>query len=476
MRAWLNRRAPAVPLTRLTGARLTQAGAGTASTSMPASPWLMQIDSLEVTALASQTLELAVRTGVPPATDIQLMAFSVHHLRPANPDSGGIIARARVIHTGRVMTVAEVLVEDGSGRGVAHGTGSVATIPMNERPPDRPLPPVDEPRYSTPDPYLRPDAPTISPMTAEELGGAELVRRWSEGSLAIPICELYGFRPLDCGDGHASFAVPMTDWFCVDRGRVAPAVVVFLASASLHLATLTVQAPGPRLAPIHQTVKLLRWLRADGRQLLARSTVGEWDGRVATASAELMDADGNVVARADQLAMLSAGRRPQGAREAERVLATVMFTDVVRSTEQAERLGDSRWRALLDEHHAIVRKHLEMFKGNEVKTTGDGFLATFDSPGRAVQCARAVRDAIRRLGLEVRVGLHTGECEVSGADVAGIAVHIASRIEMVADAGEILVSGTVRDLVTGSGLRFVDRGRHSLKGIEGDWLIYALEG
>ena len=116
-----------------------------------------------------------------------------------------------------------------------------------------------------------------------------------------------------------------------------------------------------------------------------------------------------------------------------------------------------------------------MFKGREVKTTGDGFLATFDSPGRAVQCARAIREAVGRLGLQVRLGVHTGECEVSGADVAGIAVHIASRIQSLAAPGEILVSGTVRDLVTGSGLRFTERGLHQLKGMEGDWPVFALE-
>jgi class 3 adenylate cyclase len=124
----------------------------------------------------------------------------------------------------------------------------------------------------------------------------------------------------------------------------------------------------------------------------------------------------------------------------------------------------------------LVRGELSAFKGREVKTTGDGFLATFDSPGRAVQCARAIRDGVRRLGLDVRAGLHTGECEMSGADVAGIAVHIASRVESLAASGEILVSGTVHDLVAGSGLRFEDRGRRQLKGIEGDWPVFAVVG
>src|SRR5437588_13059792 len=125
-----------------------------------------------------------------------------------------------------------------------------------------------------------------------------------------------------------------------------------------------------------------------------------------------------------------------------------MFADIVGSTEAAARLGDARWTELLDDHHTVVRKQLDLFKGREVKTTGDGFLATFDSPGKAVQCARAIRDGVRRLGLEIRAGLHTGECEVSGADVAGIAVHLAARVQALAAPGEILVSATVHDLVT----------------------------
>jgi class 3 adenylate cyclase len=129
---------------------------------------------------------------------------------------------------------------------------------------------------------------------------------------------------------------------------------------------------------------------------------------------------------------------------------------------------------LLDNHHAVGRKQFELFKGRELKTTGDGFLAVFDSPGRTVQCARAIRDGVRRLGLEIRAGLHSGECELCGADVAGIAVHIAAPVQGVAGAGEILVTSTVRDLVTGSGLRFEKRGFQPLKGIEGDWSLFAV--
>jgi class 3 adenylate cyclase len=159
----------------------------------------------------------------------------------------------------------------------------------------------------------------------------------------------------------------------------------------------------------------------------------------------------------------------------DRVLATVLFTDIVGSTEMAASLGDQRWRDLLDHHHAAVRRNLTRFRGHEVKTTGDGFLATFDGPARGVRCACAIADDVKSIGMEVRAGLHTGECEMIGDDVGGIAVHIGARVAALAGASEVLVSGTVKDLVAGSGLRFSDRGSRPLKGIPGEWQIFAAE-
>jgi pimeloyl-ACP methyl ester carboxylesterase len=162
--------------------------------------------------------------------------------------------------------------------------------------------------------------------------------------------------------------------------------------------------------------------------------------------------------------------------EPERVLATVLFTDIVNATERAAALGDRRWRDLLDGHHARVRRELARFRGREIDTAGDGFLAAFDGPARAVRCAAAVRDQVRGLGLEVRAGLHTGECEVMGPKLGGLAVHIGARIAALAAPSEVLVSSTVRDLVAGSGLRFRDRGRHALKGVPGEWQLFAVDG
>jgi class 3 adenylate cyclase len=155
------------------------------------------------------------------------------------------------------------------------------------------------------------------------------------------------------------------------------------------------------------------------------------------------------------------------------VLATVMFTDIVGSTERAARLGDERWRDLLASHQAAARRELTRFRGREVKTLGDGLLATFDGPARAIRCGQAMAAAARSLGLEVRVGVHTGEVEVIGDDVGGIAVHIAARVGALAASGEVLASSTVKDLVAGSGLQFVDRGVSSLKGIVDEWRLFA---
>ena len=163
------------------------------------------------------------------------------------------------------------------------------------------------------------------------------------------------------------------------------------------------------------------------------------------------------------------------APEPERVLATVMFTDIVGASERAAGLGDRRWHDLLDSHHALIRRQLNHFRGREIDTAGDGFLAIFDGPARAVRCASTISDGVRSLGIEVRAGLHTGECEMMGDKLAGIAVHIGSRVAALARPGEVLVSSTVKDLVAGSGLSFQDRGIQSLKGIPGEWRLFAVE-
>jgi pimeloyl-ACP methyl ester carboxylesterase len=174
----------------------------------------------------------------------------------------------------------------------------------------------------------------------------------------------------------------------------------------------------------------------------------------------------------DEVQEFLTGVRPPP--EPDRVLATVLFTDIVGSTERATELGDRRWRELLERHHDLVRRQLDRFQGREVDTAGDGFLATFDGPARGIRCARAIGGALSELGLEVRAGLHTGECELLGDKVAGVAVHTGARVAAQAGSGEVLVSQTVKDLVAGSGIEFEDRGVHELKGVPGEWRLYAV--
>jgi len=181
---------------------------------------------------------------------------------------------------------------------------------------------------------------------------------------------------------------------------------------------------------------------------------------------------GDADAYLDQIEEFLTGELRAG--EPDRVLATVLFADIVGSTERAAQLGDARWHTLLDSFYGVARRQLERFRGREIDSAGDGFFAAFDGPARAIRCAMAIASGVRALGLEVRAGVHTGECEVMGAKLGGIAVHIGARVAGHAQPGEVLVSGTVKDLVAGSGIGFDERGAHALKGVPGQWNLYAV--
>jgi class 3 adenylate cyclase len=240
------------------------------------------------------------------------------------------------------------------------------------------------------------------------------------------------------------------------------------------LAVPRMVGPDHRAVTFEVSMSVLAPVPADGRLLRASATLRGEVGDLFVNDGGVTDADGTTVLMARGTLQRQPRRSGPESRPSNRVLLTVLFTDLVGSTERAGTEGDAKWRAVLEEHHAVVRRQIQLHSGREVKTTGDGFLVTFDSPSRAVQCAQAIRTGVAGLGLQMRAGVHTGECELMGTDVAGLAVHVASRVQSAAEPGEILVSNTVRDLVAGSGLELVERGSFELKGLSGSWPLFAL--
>ncbi len=481
VRALLRFEIPRPPLSHLTGIGATQVSAGSATTVMPASPWLSNADgTLDVNMLIQNALFVATVTSAPPGDDVVPATLTVHHLRPCTIEGRSFVARGRVVNSGPRYTLTEVLVEDALGRAVAHGTGSFLTTHTHHPPEPDAAPVVGEaPAYETPDPHLRelPADAVDSMQVFDHGGGLAAVKALVAGELPLPlIYRLLGMSGTEAEEGRMALTLRTSDWLRdVSPSTVSWAVLACTGHVVAAGAVATLAPAGYRVGVLNYNITFLRPAACDGRDLVARGAVtSEADGLLVS-TAEVVDADGALVAVARETALLIKRRpRPGAALPSERALATVLFTDVVGSTRKAEEMGDAAWNLVLAEHHAQVRRQLETWKGHEVKTTGDGFLARFDSPARALQCARGIRDGVRRLGLEVRAGVHTGECEVSRDDVAGIAVHVAARVLGAADPGEVLVSGTVKALVAGSGLRFADRGTHQLKGIEGDWRLYAL--
>ena len=235
----------------------------------------------------------------------------------------------------------------------------------------------------------------------------------------------------------------------IDARHVLPAISV---------PTLVLHRTGDRLTPLEQARDLAKRIKS--------AKLVELPGEDHTPYAGDMDV------LLDEIEEFLTGIRH--GPEPDRILATVLFTDIVGSTKRAAELGDRDWRELLEQHHAIVRRQLARFRGQEVDTAGDGFLATFDGPGRAVRCAVSICREVRSLGMELRAGVHTGECQLVAGKLGGIAVHIGSRIAGMAISDEVLVSSTVKDLVVGSGITFENRGTHALRGVPGEWHLFAV--
>ena len=284
----------------------------------------------------------------------------------------------------------------------------------------------------------------------EEWGSPVALELWAPSAVGDAAFERWWGRLLRTGTSPAGATALMDLYTQIDVRAVLPAIDV---------PVLLLHRRDDRLIPARQSRYLAehipgaRYVELSGDDHLP--TVGDQD--------EMLD---------EMEEFLTGGRR---AHESERALATVLFTDIVGSTELAARLGDRGWRQLIERHDALVRRQLGLYRGREVKTMGDGFLATFDGPARAIRCAVGLRDELQVLGVEVRAGIHTGEVELIGEDISGMAVNIGARIGALADAGEVLVSSTVRELVVGSGMEFADRGVRSLKGAPGEWRLFAID-
>lgn len=488
-RKWL----PYPPATHLTGLKPAHVGPGSGTWIMPASPWLGNVgQELEMSQLAAAAMYGAALSTLPPGMDVRLAQVHFDHFRPGRAESGNLVARARVINANRFFVYSTVEVEDAQGRLLAAGSSFSETIAIQPEPPPPPakFAAIEAPIYPSPDPWARPCDATMLPRYSET--DAEL-QHWHErlkaGQVRIPFQQLFGLEVERVGetvmlDGVITFRCTANDWFALFRRAVDPIFVTTLLNAAAWSTAPFVRRPehdrGFAIVGLSQHVEIIRDLPADGRPIRIETRV---DGQNADiyghSRAEMFDADGNLVAtHIGYVRSVQANLRRRATRisSAKRSLYTLLFTDIVGSTEQLARLGDAKWREALEEHHRRVRAEIARCGGTEVDTQGDGFFARFASPAQALDCARAVRSSVKPMGLELRQGLHTGECEEHGADLAGMAVHLASRIQGKAGAGEILVSSTVKDLVTGSGLKFADRGEHELKGIEGTWRLYALEG
>jgi pimeloyl-ACP methyl ester carboxylesterase len=259
-------------------------------------------------------------------------------------------------------------------------------------------------------------------------------------------------------------------WSALERTAMSPGAAVALARMNYEIdARHVVDAIRVPTLVLHRTGD--RVVRVDhGRYIAERVSGAKF---VELSGEDHVPIAGDMDRVLDEIEDFLTGVRHRAAYD--RVLATVLFTDVVGATEHAVAVGDRRWHEALDRYHAMVRRELVAFRGREIDTAGDGFLAAFDGPARAIRAARMITDKVKLMGLDVRAGLHTGECEISGNKLAGIAVHIGARVAALAGPGEVLVSSTVKDLVAGSGLRFRERGAHELKGVPGTWHLYAVE-
>ena len=374
---------------------------------------------------------------------------------------------------------ASVQVEDSDGRHIGQGSLHSAVLKIDPPPPAPPesIGQIKEPVYDSPDPYLRnfPISPIAEIM--ERDSGLSMLRQFRDGQLLMPAASLYGLLLEVCEERRVVLSMPASEWFCAFDRHVSPQAVGAFADMAVSCGLFALHEPGSTHALIGCDTRFLRRAAADGRRLTAEVIVTATSQYLHTLGVTVRDADGGLVAEATGLTGRFDDSRRQRRRrkESRRILATLLFIDIVDSTGHALRLGDAGWRSLLEEHRLKVRREISRLSGTEVDTPGDGFFIRFDSPAYAIDAARAARAANAMLGLAVRCGIHTGECETEGSRLTGLAVHIAARVMAEAAPGEIAVTSTVRELTGGSGRRFAELGEKHLKGVPDTWWLYRVE-
>jgi class 3 adenylate cyclase len=473
---------PLPPVSHLLGVRAAHIGPGSGTWTMPAAGiFEAETGTLDTAPLQETALLDVATTTLPPGVDAAPLTVAVSYLRPMRPEPGNLLARARVINASRFFVFSEVEIDDPQGRRIAHASSHLELRQVEPPPPPAPaeLRPLEEPSYATPDPYLRQPAGAMPRLSMwHEHDGFTIMRKFAEGTFRAPYQQLLPVEFVKAEKGHIIIKLPASEWLCRYSPAVATAAITELANRAGWYAGLTMPIRGQSFVGIDQTTRIFRAVVADGRPLVAEARAKLREGRFVDVDTTVHDSDGNLVSIASSLGAIvdNARRQKRAASDVKRILATLLFTDVVDSTEHARKLGDARWRALLDEHYSAIRQEINRYSGVEVNTTGDGCLIRFEAPLGALECARAIINGVQRLGIEVRIGIHTGECELRAGDVAGLAVHVAARVQAHAVLGEIFVSGIVKDLVLGSGMQFEERGEHALKGVPGEWKLYSVKG
>ncbi len=383
MRAFSDGLLPWPPLSRLTGMQMSHVDAGSTTWMMPASNSLVGYGGLlDLTMLIETALTGASLTTVAPGATVIPITLSINHFRVPRATPGNVIAHARVVNSSSLFVFTEVRVQDPDGRPLAQGSSQAAIVPVTPPPPPPPssLQRVEEPSYATPDPYLRPITTTagLERVLEEGTGGVEALRASFAGKARSPLGDLFGIRDGFIEEGSAGVSMPASEWLCRFTRHVAPGALANLANMAGWLGALTIHPPGHWMAGLDLVVRFHGPAVPDGRSLHGTSSgVVPGAGNVVVAPVSVVDDDGQLLVTGSVAGVFvdRARRIARPGQKAERVLTTILVTDIVSSSGHVDRLGDEGWRELLDRHNEVVRRGIASHRGSEVKTTGDGFLA-----------------------------------------------------------------------------------------------------